>query len=76
MQTNSKWTDTHRRNFKRFWAQDLGQESKQIIADLKQAELEAALMEPTPERVAERVHRAAGIDEVLQTLEALMIVKK
>ena len=71
-----KWTDTHRRNFRRYWEQDLGKESKQIIADLKQAELEAAIHEPTPERVAERVHRAAGIDEILQTIEALTAKKK
>ena len=66
-----KWTATHRRNFKRFWEQDIGKESKQILADLKQIELEKALTEPTGERIAERIHRAAGIDEVIQTIEAL-----
>jgi hypothetical protein len=49
----------------------MGKESKQILADLKQIELEKALTEPTGERIAERIHRAAGIDEVIQTIEAL-----
>lgn len=43
-----------------------------ILTDAKQAELEAAIYEPTPERVAERVHRAAGIDEVIQMITALI----
>lgn len=66
-----KWTDTHRRNFKKHWESELGQESMKILTDAKQAELEAAIYEPTPERVAERVHRAAGIDEVIQMITAL-----
>lgn len=70
-----KWTATHRRNFKRFWEQDMGKESKQILADLKQIELDKALTEPTAERIAERIHRAAGIDEVIQTIEVLTNAK-
>jgi len=67
-----KWTETHRRNFKKHWESELGQESMKILTDAKQAELEAAIYEPTPERTAERVHRAAGIDEVIQMITALI----
>ena len=71
MDNQSQWTEAYRQNFKRFWESDMGKDSKQILTDLKQGELDAALKEPTPERVAERVHRAAGIDEAIQYIQAL-----
>jgi hypothetical protein len=66
-----KWTDTHRRNFKRYWAQDLGQESLQIIKDLKQAKIDQALTLKDDKEIAAKMHEAAGIDEVLQYITAL-----
>ena len=70
-----KWTDTHRRNFRRFWESELGKESKQILQDLRQSELDGALTEPTSERITARVNQAAGIDKVIQTIEALTAKK-
>jgi hypothetical protein len=66
-----KWTDTHRRNFKRYWAQELGQESLQIIKDLKQAKIDQALTLKDDKEIAAKMHEAAGIDEVLQYITAL-----
>jgi hypothetical protein len=66
-----KWTDTHRRNFKRYWAQELGQESLQIIKDLKQAKIDQAINLKDNEQIAAKMHEAAGIDEVLQYITAL-----
>ena len=66
-----KWTDTHRRNFKRYWAQELGQESLQIIKDLKQAKIDQALTLKDDKKIAAKMHEAAGIDEVLQYIFAL-----
>lgn len=66
-----KWTDTHRRNFKRYWAQELGQESLQIIQDLKQAKIDQALTLKDDKEIAAKMHEAAGIDEVLQYITAL-----
>lgn len=67
----NKWTDTHRRNFKRYWAQELGQESLQIIKDLKQAKIDQALTLKDDKEIAAKMHEAAGIDEVLQYISAL-----
>ena len=66
-----KWTDTHRRNFKRYWAQELGQESLQIMKDLKQAKIDQALTLKDDKEIAAKMHEAAGIDEVLQYITAL-----
>ena len=66
-----KWTDTHRRNFKRYWAQELGQESLQIIKDLKQAKIDQALTLKDDKEIAAKMHEAAGVDEVLQYITAL-----
>lgn len=66
-----KWTDTHRRNFKRYWAQELGQESLQIIKDLKQAKIDQAITLKDDKEIAAKMHEAAGIDEVLQYITAL-----
>lgn len=66
-----KWTETHRRNFKRYWAQELGQESLQIIKDLKQAKIDQALTLKDDKEIAAKMHEAAGIDEVLQYISAL-----
>jgi hypothetical protein len=66
-----KWTDTHRRNFKRYWEQELGQESLQIIKDLKQAKIDQALTLKDDKEIAAKMHEAAGIDEVLQYITAL-----
>ena len=66
-----KWTDTHRRNFKRYWAQELGKESLQIIKDLKQAKIDQALTLKDDKEIAAKMHEAAGIDEVLQYITAL-----
>ena len=66
-----KWTDTHRRNFKRYWAQELGQESLKIIQDLKQAKIDQALTLKDDKEIAAKMHEAAGIDEVLQYIFAL-----
>lgn len=66
-----KWTETHRRNFKRYWEQDLGQESLQIIKDLKQAKIDQALTLTDNEQITAKIHEAAGIDEVLQYIAAL-----
>jgi hypothetical protein len=66
-----KWTDTHRRNFKRYWEQELGQESLQIIKDLKQAKIDQALTLKDDKEIAAKMHEAAGIDEVLQYIFAL-----
>ena len=71
-----KWTNTKRQNFKRHWHSDMGKESMKLLEDLRQGELEAALREPTPDRVAERVHRAAGIDEAIQHIQALINTAK
>ena len=67
----NKWTDAHRRNFKRYWAQELGQESLQIIKDLKQAKIDQALTLKDDKEIAAKMHEAAGIDEVLQYIFAL-----
>lgn len=66
-----KWTETHRRNFKRYWEQELGQESLQIIKDLKQAKIDQALTLKDDKEIAAKMHEAAGIDEVLQYITAL-----
>lgn len=66
-----KWTDTHRRNFKRYWEQELGQESLQIIKDLKQAKIDQAITLKDDKEIAAKMHEAAGIDEVLQYIFAL-----
>lgn len=66
-----KWTDTHRRNFKHYWEQELGQESLQIIKDLKQAKIDQALTLKDDKEIAAKMHEAAGIDEVLQYITAL-----
>lgn len=66
-----KWTETHRRNFKRYWEQELGQESLQIIKDLKQAKIDQALTLKDDKEIAAKMHEAAGIDEVLQYIFAL-----
>ena len=58
-----KWTETHRRNFKRYWEQELGQESLQIIKDLKQAKIDQALTLKDDKEIAAKMHEAAGIGQ-------------
>jgi len=66
-----KWTETHRRNFKKFWNSDLGKESKQILTDLKQTKLDVALTLTDKDEIATNILKAAGIDEALQYIESL-----
>ena len=61
-----KWSQTKRRNFKRFWNDELGRESMQILEDLKQHHLTEALTLTDNEQIAASVHKAAGIDEAIQ----------
>ena len=66
-----KWTATHRRNFKRFWNEDLGKESMQILEDLKQKNIEEALTLTDKDQIAAKIYKAAGIDEAIQYITAL-----
>lgn len=66
-----QWTKAHQKLFKQFWNSDLGKESKQILYDLKNTELDAALKATTSEEITARVNRAAGIDEAIAYIESL-----
>ena len=68
-----KWTDTKRRNFKRFWESDMGKESMQLLEDLKEQKMEQALRESEKGEsyIAQRIHEASGIDYAIQTIISL-----
>lgn len=67
-----KWTSAKKSNWRKFWRSDMGQEAIAIITEMRDDELERALIEahnPAAGDVIENyVKRAAGIDSVLQMI--------
>ena len=68
---SDKWSATKRRNFKRFWNDEMGQESMKILEDLKQQKLTEALTLTDREQIAANVQKAAGIDEAIQYIVSI-----
>lgn len=67
-----KWSQTKRRNFKRFWKDEMGKESMQILEDIKQRHLNEAITLTDNEQIAATIYKAAGIDEAIQYITSLM----
>ena len=68
---SDKWSATKRRNFKRFWNDEMGRESMKILEDLRQQKLAEALTLTDNEQIVATIHKAAGIDEAIQYIVSI-----
>jgi hypothetical protein len=67
-----KWSNTKKTNWRRFWASEMGEEAIKVITEMRDSELERALIEAhnpaAGDTIENYVKRAAGIDSVIQMI--------
>lgn len=69
---DKKWSETKRRNFKKFWDSEMGKESMQLLEELRDMKLDRALHATVnPQYLTEQVTQASGIDEAIQYIVSL-----